>query len=593
MKKISSRIIIFSVFTTLTIILIFGTISAISMYMGQKAFLGQLEKNMKKDYDQIVKTQVQNVISMLDKHLDVAQKEGKSINEAKKSAEQIVREIRYGNDGYFWVDTVEGTNVVLYGSESEGKNRMNLQDSKGKYFIKEIIEKAQKDGGGFTDYYFPKKGENVPLPKRAYSMEFKPFGWVLGTGNYIDDINTLINNESALLKKQVKSRIMIIAFMGILTGLLIFIMSYFIGKRISKPIEVSAQLIDVVSKGDFTVQIPKKYLSLKDESGMILKSLDNMVRELGSMLAEVVTKSKNSAETVMKVNDEINLLKERIEEVAGTTQEISAGMEQTAASTQEMNATSQEIENSISQITNKAQDGTLISNEIRKRAEKLKVNFSASQENAIEILQKEKDLLKRAIDESNSVEKITVLSDAILEISAQTNLLALNAAIEAARAGETGKGFAVVAEEIRKLAEDSKNTVVEIQAMIDVVKKSVLNLSASSGRLLAFVSENVKEDYDSMMEAAVQYNNDAFSVSDMLTDFSATSEELLSSVQSMMKAIDEVTAATNQGAEGTTNIARNIGTVLMKSNTVAEAAESVKEGSDSLVQAISKFKINV
>ncbi len=576
----------------MTIILIFGTVSSISMLMGQKAYLTQLEKTMEKDHDEIIKTQVQNVVSMLDKHLDVALKQGRSIDEAKKSAEEIVREIRYGNDGYFWVDTIEGTNVVLYGSETEGKNRLNSQDAKGKYFIKEIIENAQKEGGGFTDYYFPKKGENVPLPKRAYSMEFKPFGWVVGTGNYIDDINTIISNESVLLNKQLKSKLMVIGLLGILTGLLISIMSYFIGKRISKPIEVSAQLIDIVSKGDFTVKIPEKYLALKDESGMILKSLDNMVCTLGSMLSEVVNKSKNSAETVMKVNDEINLLKERIEEVAATTQEISAGMEQTAASTQEMNATSQDIENAISQITNKAQDGTIISDDIKKRAEKLKENFLVSQKNATEILHKEKELLKRAIDESNSVEKITVLSDAILEISAQTNLLALNAAIEAARAGETGRGFAVVAKEIRKLAEDSKNTVVEIQAMIDVVKKSVSNLSASSGRLLDFVSENVKEDYDSMMEAAVQYNNDAFSVSEMHMDFSATSEELLSSVQNMMKAIDEVTAATNQGAEGTTNIARNVGTVLMKSNKVAEAAETVKEGSDSLVQAISKFKMD-
>jgi methyl-accepting chemotaxis protein len=309
------------------------------------------------------------------------------------------------------------------------------------------------------------------------------------------------------------------------------------------------------------------------------------------MLAEVNTKSKNSADTVSKVNGEITSLQELIEEVVGTTQELSAGMEQTAASTQEMNATSQDIENAISQITNKAQDGTFISNEIRVRAEKLKENFSITQKNAKEVIEKEKDMLKNAIDESNSVEKITVLSDAILEISAQTNLLALNAAIEAARAGETGKGFAVVAEEIRKLAEDSKNTVVEIQAMIDVVKKSVSNLSESSGRLLNFVSHSVKEDYDLMMEAAVQYNNDASNISDMILDFSATSQELLSSIHNMMKAIDEVTSATNQGAEGTTNIARNVGTVLMKSNAVADAAKGVKEGSEGLIEVITRFKI--
>jgi len=580
----------FSVCTSLAITLLLGVVSSISMVMGQRTYLSEFEVKSKSDYDLMIKAQVENVISMLEKYIDVAQKQGKSIDEAKKTAEEIVREIRYGENGRFWVDTVDGTNVVLYGSESEGKNRLDLQDSNGKYYIKEIIEKAQ-NGGDFTEYYIPKEDGIVPLPVRAYSVEFKPFGWVIGTGNYIDDVNSLISNASNTLNKQVKSKGILIVLSSLVICVLVFIISFFIGKRISKPIEVSAQLINEVSKGDFTVKIPEKYLALKDETGKILRSLDNMVRSIGNMLTEVNAKSKDSAETISKVNDEINSLKELIEEVVGTTQELSAGMEQTAASTEEMNATSQEIENAISQITNKAQDSTFMSNEIKARAEKLRENFSVTQKNVKEIIEKEKSMLELAINESNSVEKITVLSDAILEISAQTNLLALNAAIEAARAGETGRGFAVVAEEIRKLAEDSKNTVVEIQAMIDVVKKSVSNLSESSERLLSFVSHNVKEDYDLMMETAVQYSDDASGISDMIMDFSATSQELLSSTQNMMKAIDEVTLATNQGAEGTSNIARNIGDVLIRSNAVAEAAKSVKEGSENLIGVITRFKI--
>lgn len=592
LKKIGSKILILSIFNTMVIILILGTISIMSMSNSQKDSLSQLEGTLKKDYDEMIKTQVQNVVSMLNKHLDLTQKEGKSIEEAKKSASDIVRDIRYGKEGYFWVDTVEGTNVVLYGSETEGKNRINAQDAQGKYFIQEIIEKGRKDGGGYTDYYFPKKGETIPLPKRAYSMEFKPFGWVLGTGNYTYDIDAMIKKEADKAHKELESKLAVFLAAAILLAALFSILSYIIGRRISKPIEVSAQLINLVSSGDFTVKVPQKYLALKDETGMILNSLQNMIMSIGNMLIEVADKSRSSAETVSKVNVEIGLLKDRIGEVAATTQEISAGMEETAASTQQMNATSQEIEDAISQISSKAQDGAFISTEIKKRAEKLKENFLISQKNATDILHKEEDMLKTAIDESNSVEKITVLSDAILQISAQTNLLALNAAIEAARAGESGKGFAVVAEEIRKLAEDSKNTVVEIQAMIDVVRKSVSNLSASSGRLLNFVSKDVKNDYELMMDAALQYNNDASGISDMVLDFSSTSEELLSSIQNMMKAIEEVTVATNQGAGGTSNIAQNITTVLIKSSAVSEAAKGVKEVSESLVEAISKFRLN-
>ncbi len=143
------------------------------------------------------------------------------------------------------------------------------------------------------------------------------------------------------------------------------------------------------------------------------------------------------------------------------------------------------------------------------------------------------------------VEHIGVLSDSIMNITSQTNLLSLNAAIEAARAGEAGKGFSVVAGEIRKLAEQSKDTIIQIQLVTSEVIEAVRELSDSSSDLLNFVSNQVTEDYEEFMNVGNRYSEDSDYVDSIMTDFSATTEELLSSIQSMTQVISEVANASS------------------------------------------------
>ena len=148
--------------------------------------------------------------------------------------------------------------------------------------------------------------------------------------------------------------------------------------------------------------------------------------------------------------------------------------------------------------------------------------------------------LQKALEDAKVVEKIGILADSILNITGQTNLLALNASIEAARAGDAGRGFAVVAEEIRVLAEQSQEAVANIQAVTENVSSAVGNLAKDSNRLLDYVDQDVVESFALFEKMADDYNADATKINELVSDFSATSEELLASINSISEAIDGI-----------------------------------------------------
>jgi methyl-accepting chemotaxis protein len=134
--------------------------------------------------DLLIKSEVETAVSML-AAVSARQQRGEiTMKKAKQLGADLLREMRYGSEGYFWADTTEGVNVVLYGRKDvEGRDRIKDKDSKGTYYIKEFMAKA-KSGGGYVDYWFPKKGQTTEQSKRAYVLPFKPFGWVVGTGYY-------------------------------------------------------------------------------------------------------------------------------------------------------------------------------------------------------------------------------------------------------------------------------------------------------------------------------------------------------------------------------------------------------------------------
>jgi len=185
MKLIVLTVVIFAVTISLSLI------GIVDIRHSNDVAAQTLETKMRDDYDQMIKNQVDNVLSLTKTYYDAYQAGTYSLEEAEKLAADQIRQLRYGDSGYFWVDTYDGVNVVLLGKDTEGQNRLDMKDSNGFAMVKAMIEgsKANPDAGYYENYYFTKEGETENQPKRSYTKVFDGFKWVIGTGNYTDDID--------------------------------------------------------------------------------------------------------------------------------------------------------------------------------------------------------------------------------------------------------------------------------------------------------------------------------------------------------------------------------------------------------------------
>ena len=154
------------------------------VFLGLSAGAQSAKQENASAQDVLVKSEVETAVSMLRAIFAKYQQGAMTLEKAKVLGADLLRELRYGTDGYFWADTTEGVNVVLYGrKDAEGRNRLDEKDQKGTFYVKEFLAKG-KAGGGYVDYLFAKKGQTTMQPKRSYVLLFEPFGWVVGCGYY-------------------------------------------------------------------------------------------------------------------------------------------------------------------------------------------------------------------------------------------------------------------------------------------------------------------------------------------------------------------------------------------------------------------------
>lgn len=394
--------------------------------------------------------------------------------------------------------------------------------------------------------------------------------------------------EKSSMVAQVNSIIINIAMFSIAAIVIGVVLSVLLVRTISKNIDKIQVSLREISSGDLTKTCE---VTSKDEIKEIADGLNLTVQTIKQMIINVRNEAKTIGDVVESVSSNINGLNSSLEDVSAGTEELSAGMEETAASAEEMTATAQEIEKTVGSLAKSAQNGAVEVVKINRRAVDTKDSVNNAQKKALGIFMGTKEELETAIEKSKVVDQISVLAESIMQITSQTNLLALNAAIEAARAGEAGRGFSVVSEEIRKLAEQSKDTVIKIQDITVEVIGSVNALTKSSTKLLQFMSSEVQDDYRTMLDVADKYSEDAKFVEDLVAEFSSSSEEILASMQEVFMTIDGVSKAAYEGAGGTTDIAQKATDITFKSNDILELTHQSKDSSDKLQAEISKFKI--
>ncbi len=404
-------------------------------------------------------------------------------------------------------------------------------------------------------------------------------GWKLGvvvpTANVTGPLVTM-------LVIAVVTAFLIIVFVAIfMTGL--------IGRMLAP-----VQMLKQFASGDFSENtvvektIPAEY---KNETEQIRKATAEVKQQIREIILNTKQEAGNISTIAEGTSSKMTVLNQ---DILGITDSVGLVMQQTVQArelAESIKNNGQELGNAIENVAKKAGEAAGQSSGIMDRAGKQYEASRQSAEEVISIYEKTKEELEQAIEDSKRVGEINALTEEILAISSQTNLLALNASIEAARAGEAGKGFAVVAEEIRGLADNSRQAVDKIRQVTGGVVDNVSFLSETSGRLLEFMTGKVIEDYKGMIELAGMYEKDAEFYSTISVDLGASSQEMSASMTGINESIAVITGLVGQIAESMQSMEQSAENSNENSGAVMKQMEELFRLSELLNRTVASFKI--
>lgn len=565
-------------------------VSFLSLERVKNDAIDNLDITIRERFDDSIKDQVTNAVSMLDELYGRYEAGELTLEETQQLGMSLVRNIRYQEGGYFWMDDTEGNNVVLLGNSTEGTNRYDAEDAQGNKYVQQFISQA-KDGGGFIDYYFPREGEEEASPKRAYTQLFEPFGWVVGTGNYTDDIDAEVAAQQKVMEATTRAIQKVIFIIMVVCFVISVGIMFMIIFGISKGFKDAIAGLKALARGNFAYSFPEKYEKHRDDFGILIQETGHMKNEVAKLVGQVKEQSKVIYGLVGNITDDVTSLNAEIETMSATTQNLAANMEETSAASEEMAASAQSAEDNSRTMAEEASRGNTEAGEIGRRANDTKETAENAQEKAQKLLTEINARLANALENVKVIDQIQVLAEGIMNITSQTTLLALNASIEAARAGEAGRGFAVVAGEIGVLADESKETVGKIQNITGQVTQAVGNLSDSAGELLEFVSTDVQSDYDSFLKIGEQYSQDAGMVGEMTDLINRSADELNQMMQNISEIVKNVAIAAQDGAQGTSDIASRNSDVRSKAENIMEMVRQANGAVEALEEEVKSFQI--
>ena len=439
--------------------------------------------------------------------------------EAQQKAKEAVKELRYNQGDYFWINTVSTQpKMVMHPIKPklDGADVSGTKDPDGVYLFVELANVVRSNGDGFVFYRWAKPGQTEPAEKLSYAKGYERWGWLVGSGVYIDTINAMF--MQSLIKYSIQAAILGVMLFGVC-----MIIARSIIRQLGGEPEYAVGITRQIADGDLAVDIA---LRQNDQTSLLFA-----LKEMRDSIAHAVGEVRAGAETITTASSEI----------AAGNQDLSARTEEQASSLEETASSMEELTSTVRQNADNA-----------RQANQLAVTASGVAVKGGEVVSQVVETMGEINDSSKKMADIIGVIDGI---AFQTNILALNAAVEAARAGEQGRGFAVVATEVRNLAQRSAAAAREIKELID---NSVVKVEAGSA-LVETAGATMEEVVASIKR-----------VDDIMAEITAASQEQSDGIEQVNQAVTQMDQVTQQNAALVEEAAAAAESMQVQANTLIE-----------------------
>lgn len=362
--------------------------------------------------------------------------------------------------------------------------------------------------------------------------------------------------------------------------------------EITRPIkQVTIKLKSIIERirndeGDLTERVPA---NSRDEIGKLAQDINMFIETLQNIMRQITENSTQLDSIVGVVSEKVSTANASSFDTSSVMEELSATMEEVSSTVTNVNESTGHVDNNVIELATASERLLEYAAQMRERAETLEHTAIENKQNTSSVINEIIDTLKKAIEDSKSVDRVNDLTNEILNISSQTNLLALNASIEAARAGDAGKGFAVVADEIRQLADSSREAANNIQTINNMVVMAVKELITSSNSIVDYINENVLPDYDNFVDAGKQYNDDSVHVNDIVEQFNTMSADLKEIVKNITESMSGITIAVEESANGIASAAMNTQELVQDMSQITDEMERNRAVAGTLNAEAEKF----
>ncbi|EOS25603.1 hypothetical protein C806_01730 [Lachnospiraceae bacterium 3-1] len=532
------------------------------------------EETMMDGYCMEIQSQVQGALAVAQSYYDQSQSGELTEEEAKKRAADTIRAMRYRDDasGYIWIDGEDYT-LVMHPilTDQEGTNRYDLTDQNGVKVTQNVVSVAQ-NGGGFNEFYFTKSDGVTVAPKIAYAQMFEPWGWAVATGNYVDEMNEMIDGRKDGIQKEFTHMLTIYGVAAVIMLIAALIISVLSGTRITKGIKLVEGHLRQVAGGNLSFTISPGLQKRGDEIGEMARSLEYVRQSLAGMIGSVLQTGETLSQSSEKFSEKFGYISESIQNTNQAIDDLAQGASNSANETETMNEKIVELGGVIEIEKSGVQK--------LEEAVSAMAKYSSGASDSIQELERITKVTIEAIDvvseqtnqNNSSAADINKTIEIIKGLASQTNLLSLNASIEAARAGDAGRGFAVVAEEIRNLSEESSGNAQEIEG---IVKELVGNVEVSVSKMQE-VMDNVQKQQKCLEETRVAFMNlkqEVALVEGVTKDIGGQTEILNSLKQIVTDSANSLASVVEQNAASTEETSASM---MLLSQTIDECTEDTQ-----------------